>query len=69
MFLTAELRTVDGKSLGVIVLAEKQFRSGSVGFFGQTKVSIDGVRFQTQCQLVEIGSKAKGDSGAVEGEA
>lgn len=61
MFLTAELRTVDGKSLGVIVLAEKQFKSGSVGYHGQAKVSIDGLRHQVQVQAVEIGSKAKGD--------
>lgn len=70
MFLTATLRDDNGKSLGVIVLGEKVFKSGSVGFHGQAKVLIDGRRHQCQVQAVEIGTKAKseGDSGDVEDE-
>ena len=34
MFLTATIRDDNGESLGVIVLASKEFRSGSVGYHG-----------------------------------
>ena len=64
MLLTATIRTDDGDAVGIVVLKEKTFRSGSVGFFGQGKVEIDGKRHQVQVQAVEIGSKSKGDSGA-----
>ena len=57
MFLTAEIRTVDGQSLGVLVLKEKVFRSGKRGWFGQAKLEIDGKRHQTQCQAVAIAEK------------
>lgn len=40
-----------------IVLAEKQFRSGSRGYWGGGKLVLNGKRYQTQVQLVEIGSK------------
>ena len=66
MFLTATIRDDNGESLGVIVLASKEFRSGSVGYHGQGKVEIAGKRHQVQVQAVEIGSKAKGDSGEAE---
>ena len=68
MFLTAELRTVDGQSLGVLVLKEKVFKSGSVGYHGQGKVEIADKRHQVQVQAVEIGSKPKGGAGDVEAE-
>lgn len=55
MFLTAEIRTVGGESLGLLVLKEKVFKSGREGWFGQGKVEVGGVRFQSQCQLVRIG--------------
>lgn len=61
MHLTATLRDDNGKSLGVIVLATKQFKSGSVGYHGQGKVEINGKRHQVQVQAVQIGSKSKGD--------
>lgn len=41
MFLTAEIRTVDGQSLAVLVLKEKVFRSGKQGWFGQGKLTLD----------------------------
>ena len=40
-----------------IVANEKQFKTGSRGYFGTGKVEIDGKRYQCQVQLVEIGSK------------
>ena len=55
--LTCEIRTLDGQSLGVLVLAPKTFSSGKTGCFGQAKVVIEGQRYQCQCQLVAIASK------------
>jgi len=54
MFLTCEIRTIDGKSLGVLILNRKEFKSGREGWFGQGKVTIDGARHQAQVQAVEI---------------
>ena len=44
-----------GKTVGVLVLADKTFASGKKGWFGQGKIEIDGVRYQAQAQLVRIG--------------
>lgn len=57
MILEAVIKGADGEVLGILVLQEKAFKSGSRGFFGQAKLEIGGRRYQTQCQLVEIGSK------------
>lgn len=38
-------------------LHEKVFSTGSKGFFGNGKITIDGVRFQAQAQAILIGSK------------
>ncbi len=57
MVITAELRTDDGKVLGVFTLPPKDFKTGSKGFYANGKVEFDGKRYQTQIQLVEIGSK------------
>ena len=57
MFLTAEIRTVDGQSLGVLVLKRETFRSGKGGYHGQGKLTLGAWRFQAQCQLVAIESK------------
>ena len=61
LFLTCEIRTVDGQSLGVLVLKEKVFRSSKTGFFGQAKLEVEDQRYQAQAQLVAIASKSKGD--------
>jgi len=55
--LTATIRDDNGKALGIIVLSEKTFASGSTGYFGSTKIEIDAQRFQLQAQAVRIGSK------------
>ncbi len=57
MVITAELKTDDGKVLGVFILPPKDFKTGSRGFYANGKVEFDGKRYQTQIQLVEIGSK------------
>ncbi|NLF11192.1 MAG: hypothetical protein GX597_05350 [Anaerolineaceae bacterium] len=56
-FLTCEVRTLDGQSLGVMVLKAKTFASGSRDYHGQAKIEVEGERLQCQCQAVVIGSK------------
>jgi hypothetical protein len=58
MNIIAELKSDDGKTLGTLTVAPKSFKTGSRGFYANTKIEIDGKRYQTQIQLVEIGSKA-----------
>jgi hypothetical protein len=56
------IKDENGQSLGKLVANEKTFASGSKGFFGQAKIEIEGKRYQTQVQLVEIGSKKQAQS-------
>ncbi len=55
---------VDGNEVGTILLNPKDFKTGSTGFFGNGKISLndDAAKgYQAQVQLVKIGSKeAKG---------
>jgi len=55
--LIVEIKTEDGKPIAILVAAPKNFKTGSRGYHGQGKLEIDGKRYQTQVQLVEIGSK------------
>ena len=57
MVIIAEIKTDDGKILGVMTLPAKDFKTGSKGFYANGKIEIEGKRYQTQIQLVEIGSK------------
>lgn len=57
MVIIAELKTDEGKILGVMTLSQKDFKTGSKGFFANGKLEIEGKRYQAQIQLVEIGSK------------
>jgi len=57
MFLMAEIKDEAGKVVGMITLPQKLFKTGSRGFYGNTKMEIDGKRYQVQIQMVEIGSK------------
>ncbi len=50
--------TLKGQKFNIII-NPKNFSTGSVGFYGQGKIEIDGKRYQTNIQLVEIGSKPK----------
>jgi len=54
MFLTVTVRDDRGESLGVLVLKEKEFKSGRLGWFGVGKVTIEGARYQCQGQVVAI---------------
>lgn len=57
MNLIAEIKSDDGKVVGVMALPTKAFKTGSRGFYANGKIEIDGKRYQAQIQLVEIGSK------------
>ena len=57
MNIIAELKTDDGKSLGTMTVAPKNFKTGSRGYYANGKMELDGRRYQLQIQLVEIGSK------------
>lgn len=59
MSIVIELKTDDGKPIGTVTAPPKVFSTGSRGFYVNTKLEIDGKRYQAQIQLVEIGSKQK----------
>lgn len=56
MVIVTEMK-VDGALVGMLTANEKEFKTGSRGFYGQGKLEIGGKRYQVQIQLVEIGSK------------
>jgi len=60
-FLTCEVRTLNGETLGVLVLKPKTFTSGSTGYWGQGKLELEGERYQAQAQAVKIGSRARSE--------
>jgi hypothetical protein len=59
LYKTAELKDDKGQPIAVLTVAPKEFKTGSKGFYGNTKIEIDGKRYQAQIQVVEIGSKSK----------
>jgi hypothetical protein len=59
--LSVEIKQ-DDKQVGLLMAAEKVFKTGSRGFFGMGKIQIGEKRYQVQVQLVEIGSKPKTDA-------
>ena len=59
--LVAEIKDAQGNSVSVLPLPEKDFKTGSKGYFGMGKLSIGEKRYQVQIQLVEIGSKVKAE--------
>ncbi len=69
MHLMCVVRTEDGESVGVLVLAPKRFASGKAGYFGQGKLTIGGQRFQCQAQAVAIGEKGVAHGATVQNEA
>lgn len=62
MFIIAELKNDKGEIVSVLTANQKEFKTGSKGFYANSKVEIEGKRYQVQIQLVEIGSKPKTDS-------
>ena len=57
MAMIAEIKTSEGQVLAVMALPIKEFKTGSKGYYANVKIEIDGKRYQTQIQIVEIGSK------------
>ncbi len=61
MNLIVEIKSPEGQSIGILTVAPKDFKTGSKGYYGNTKIEIEGKRYQAQVQLVEIGSKPKSE--------
>jgi hypothetical protein len=61
--LTIEIKEGE-KAVGLLMAAEKVFKTGSRGFYGMGKIAIGEKRYQVQVQLVEIGSKPKAEGEA-----
>lgn len=62
--LSVEIKDSD-KVVGMLTAEEKQFKTGSRGYFGMAKIQIGERRYQVQVQLVEIGSKPKPEEKAL----
>jgi hypothetical protein len=60
MVILAEFKK-DNESIALVPVNPKEFKTGSRGFYANTKIEIDGKRYQLQIQMVEIGSKPKGE--------
>jgi hypothetical protein len=56
------------KVVGTVVALEKQFKTGSRGYFGMDKILIGEKRYQLQVQLAEIGSKPQPEEKALKQE-
>ena len=56
MEIIAELKN-GTEVLAKFLVAAKEFKTGSRGYFANGKAEFDGKRYQIQIQLVEIGSK------------
>ena len=56
------------KVVGVLSAPEKQFKTGSKGYYGMGKIQIGEKRYQVQIQIVEIGSKPKPEEKALRSE-
>jgi hypothetical protein len=54
---TVQFMDERGIIVGAIVVNKKAFKTGSRGYYGNTKLELKGKRYQVQVQLVEIGSK------------
>ena len=65
--LSIEIKQSD-TVVGLLTAEEKQFKTGSRGFFGMAKIQIGEKRYQVQVQLVEIGSKPKPEEKAMTAE-
>ena len=59
MFLDVIIKDENGEVQAKFIVQPKVFSTGSKGFFGTGRISISGVSFQAQCQLIELGSKPK----------
>ena len=63
MTLTAVIRDANDQTIGTITLQEKQFKTGSKGYYASGKIALpNGLRAQVSCNIVVIGSKKAADA-------
>ena len=55
--MRATIQNESGQLVGLIDAGPKSFKTGSKGYFGVGKVSLNGHRYQCQLQMVEIKPK------------
>ena len=53
------IRDDSGNVIGRMIAMEKTFKTGSVGFYANQKLELNGSRYQIQFQAVKIGSKSE----------
>ena len=61
MMIIAELKGDNGQVIAQVAAPAKVFKTGSRGYYGNSKIEIDGKRYQVQVQIVEIGSKPQAE--------
>ena len=59
--MKATFRDETGETLITLEMEAKTFSTGSRGYRGQGKVTMDGRKYQLQVQAVEVGSKPKAE--------
>lgn len=64
MALLIIVKDTDGNVIGELLAKERIFRTGSRGYYANSKLEYGGKRYQAQVQLVEIGSKPSGKKDA-----
>ena len=57
--MKVSVKTMMGETLQTLELAHKEFKTGSRGYHGQGKVTVDGRKYQLNIMAVEVGSKPK----------
>jgi hypothetical protein len=57
--LTIDVRNAEGTVIGTMYADEKEFKTGSKGYWAGGKLVVDGKKYQASCTLVEIGSGPK----------
>lgn len=55
--LLVKIEDARGNLIGAFTAEEGEFKTGSKGYKATAKIKHDGKRFQTQLNMVEIGSK------------
>jgi hypothetical protein len=66
--LLVRIEDARGNLVGAFTASEGDFRTGSKGFKATAKVNIDGKRYQTQLNMVEIGSRPDAPEGTDDAE-
>jgi hypothetical protein len=54
-----EIRTPEGEVWGTVVASAREFKTGSVGFYANGKVTNpkSGLKYQLGCNIILVGSK------------